>query len=201
MKKIRFSSILVSVAVVLIIFIIALNFYKEEPIYSYTLIPKEPYGISDDNPKSEDIIPDPEQPKTETDNNIIENNIIEEPAPPEAVPEELYYYTKSGTKWHLSKDCRYLKNSKEILEGDLNKTEESGLTPCSACTASYINKEQDKETEKDNREIKIYYYTESGTKWHIDKECRYLKRSKNILEGDYKTVEGKGLSPCSGCVK
>jgi hypothetical protein len=97
-----------------------------------------------------------------------------------------------------------LANSKEILESTFDKIEERELSPCSACAASFLNTQntnENQEAEEDNNETNIYYYTESGTKWHIDKECRYIKNSKKILEGDYKAVEGRGLSPCSGCAQ
>ena len=46
----------------------------------------------------------------------------------------------------------------------------------------------------------VCYYAENGSVWHIDRECSYLKRSKNVLEG---SVEGAAIAgktrPCSGC--
>ena len=48
--------------------------------------------------------------------------------------------------------------------------------------------------------LETCYYTENGTVWHADRECAYLKRSKNVLNG---SVEGAAIAgktrPCSSC--
>ena len=49
-------------------------------------------------------------------------------------------------------------------------------------------------------ELDTCYYTENGTVWHADRNCSYLKRSQNVLEG---SVEGAAIAgktrPCSSC--
>ena len=207
LKKVRFSSVLISAAVVLTILIIALNFNKKVPIYSYILVPKT---TDIENNISNNL--KTEKQDSDIDENIIldlpseaeaENELIlefyNEETPEEAADiEDIVFYTNTGTKWHSTKDCTYLKKSKEILEGSLESVID-GLSPCSACASS--DTEIKPLEQQDNNQIIIYYYTESGTKWHIDKACRYLKNSKIVLEGDKKTVEEKSLTPCSGCAK
>ena len=48
------------------------------------------------------------------------------------------YYTEKGGKWHVDADCRYLKNSQEVLEGSVESANFAGKDqPCSACAAAY----------------------------------------------------------------
>ena len=49
------------------------------------------------------------------------------------------YYTEKGGKWHASADCRYLKNSVDILSGSVESAALAGKDqPCSGCAAAYI---------------------------------------------------------------
>ena len=43
------------------------------------------------------------------------------------------------------------------------------------------------------------YYTPFGKKWHLTRECQYLRNSENILYTDYGTAVSSGLTPCSKC--
>lgn len=56
--------------------------------------------------------------------------------------------------------------------------------------------------EKEEAELSVVYYTENGTVWHAERDCSYLKRSQNVLEG---SVEGAAIAgktrPCSSCAK
>ena len=45
------------------------------------------------------------------------------------------YVTKSGTKYHLSADCKGLKNAKKIIGTPLSDALKSGKTLCSLCAA------------------------------------------------------------------
>ena len=60
-------------------------------------------------------------------------------------------------------------------------------------------KEPEDEAPTDVSEL-VCYYTENGSVWHADRNCSYLKRSQNVLEG---SVEGAAIAgkerPCSGC--
>ena len=50
--------------------------------------------------------------------------------------EEKVYWTKSGSVWHLKKDCRYLKNTNpsNILSGSVEEAKEAGKgKACSSC--------------------------------------------------------------------
>ena len=47
---------------------------------------------------------------------------------------DLLYWTENGEVWHKSKDCRYLRNSKEIICGTYSDAIDAGkVRPCSAC--------------------------------------------------------------------
>ena len=47
---------------------------------------------------------------------------------------DLVYWTESGGVWHTFRDCSYLKKSKEIESGSVEKALESGKAKlCSAC--------------------------------------------------------------------
>ena len=47
---------------------------------------------------------------------------------------DLFYWTENGEVWHKSKDCRYLRNSKEIICGTYSDAIDAGkVRPCSAC--------------------------------------------------------------------
>ena len=49
------------------------------------------------------------------------------------------YYTEKGGKWHASAECRYLKNSADVLEGSVESANYAGKNlPCSVCAAMYI---------------------------------------------------------------
>ena len=43
------------------------------------------------------------------------------------------------------------------------------------------------------------YYTQNGTKYHLDYECRYLKNSSKIIKTTIEFAKDLGLEPCSGC--
>ena len=43
------------------------------------------------------------------------------------------YYTKNGTKYHSTPDCRYLKNSVTIIKTSYENAIAMNLTPCSGC--------------------------------------------------------------------
>ncbi len=46
---------------------------------------------------------------------------------------------------------------------------------------------------------KRLYYTPFGKKWHLTRECQYLRNSETILYTDYEDAVSKGLTPCSKC--
>ncbi len=45
----------------------------------------------------------------------------------------------------------------------------------------------------------MVYLTESGTKYHVSKDCSSLKRSKNIQGTLLSNAEQQGKTPCSIC--
>lgn len=43
------------------------------------------------------------------------------------------------------------------------------------------------------------YYSAHGKKWHLTRECQYIRNSKNTEYTDYETAVSMGLTPCSKC--
>ena len=43
------------------------------------------------------------------------------------------------------------------------------------------------------------YYTAHGKKWHLTRECQYIRNSGSIDYTDYDTAVARGLTPCSKC--
>ena len=117
---------------------------------------------------------------------------------------EPYFYTPTGAKYHFDKNCRYLKNSTQIQESDQYYLEFENRSPCSACTTE---EKEDETTEAATAEptettnTEIYYFTKAGTKYHTTKDCRYLKRSKEILQGGKQEISDRKLTPCSACAQ
>lgn len=61
-------------------------------------------------------------------------------------------------------------------------------------------KNNDPETEESQELPDICYYVENGSVWHASKGCSYLKKAKEILEGDLEQAQASGKSdPCSRC--
>jgi hypothetical protein len=43
------------------------------------------------------------------------------------------------------------------------------------------------------------YYSAHGKKWHLTRECQYIRNSNNTEYTDYETAVSMGLAPCSKC--
>ncbi len=47
-----------------------------------------------------------------------------------------------------------------------------------------------------------FYWTESGSKYHLYRECGHIKNSASVLSGNkYKLAEAEKDGPCSSCLK
>ncbi|MBQ8213728.1 MAG: hypothetical protein IJZ80_06940, partial [Clostridia bacterium] len=52
---------------------------------------------------------------------------------------DVCYYTETGSVWHASTDCSYLKNADHILQGTPEGAELAGKArPCSRCASLYV---------------------------------------------------------------
>ncbi len=98
------------------------------------------------------------------------------------------YWSESGSVWHLKKDCRYLKNAKEILTGTVTEAKESGKTKaCSSC-GSYEVEESESETQtatesKPNTDSEEQIVPSSDTESDLETE------SENITETESEAVK------------
>ena len=67
------------------------------------------------------------------------------------------------------------------------------------------NKNSEKEdvrTEsKDVDQEDICYHTNSGTKYHLNRECRYIKNSSSVNQTTISEAVNFGFEPCTGCAE
>lgn len=205
MDKVKTATALISFLMLAVLFIVSLFAEgKEQPLLSYNLpsqkiTEKKTFSLE---PSMDTVyVLDINQ-----NNQINESNIhkLEEKELETSFDNELFYYTKNGAKYHMKEDCRYIINSSNIFFDKIIFLSSYQLTPCSLCgeTASIIDSEnKTEESTFVNPETEIYYYTKTGKKWHTDKQCRYLLKSKDIYEGSNEEIEAKALTPCSSCGK
>lgn len=104
----------------------------------------------------------------------------------EEADEAEYYVTPSGTVYHQSRECRYLKivvrsTEKERLES-LRNSSGGKYYPCRLCVHG-------KEAGR------TVYYTSGGSSYHAAKSCSSLTRTVLVKSED----EINGLPPCSAC--
>ena len=95
----------------------------ETPISTDKTVSEQNDSVQD-APDSE--IPEQTEPSAEKETEIIE----------EVQDDTDYiecYYTKNGTKFHSTPDCRYLKNSTLIIKTSYENAKDMNLTPCSDC--------------------------------------------------------------------
>lgn len=104
----------------------------------------------------------------------------------EETEEGVYYTTPSGSVYHVSKECSYLKMT--VLSADRARIDElrnsSGgkYYPCERCVKGEVSAGQ-------------VYYTRSGSSYHVIRTCSSLTRTiTKVSEEDI-----VGLPPCSRC--
>ncbi|MCF0150560.1 MAG: phosphate acyltransferase PlsX [Firmicutes bacterium] len=100
--------------------------------------------------------------------------------------EEYVYVTLSGSKYHNSSDCIYLKTTPVCIDYDelVVKRNNSGgkYYPCERCKRAYSG---------------VVYITWEGSKYHSESDCPSLKRTVNIIT--LKEALDNGYSACSRC--
>ena len=100
--------------------------------------------------------------------------------------ETVYYMTPSGSVYHMTRECTYLKilAQSAAIEDMARMRNSSGgrYYPCKLCT--------------EGLEVSgNVYYTSGGSSYHVTKNCSSL--SRNVME---KTAEEiAGIPPCSRC--
>lgn len=94
------------------------------PLYSYELTESLPEaGVKEAS--------DTQSVPTSSEENAAQTETV---APESEKTGTVCYYTPNGTKYHLDRNCRYLKNSDVVLETDTETAASQGLTPCSVCS-------------------------------------------------------------------
>lgn len=125
----------------------------------------------------------------------------------------VFYYTETGEVYHTNRDCTYLSKSKDVREGDLSQVEKAGKNRvCSLCAKAEQegqtsendgDHENGDKTESDTgmgENKTIVYYTVSGETYHFDRNCTYLRNSKQLNEGSVDDALAAGKArPCSRC--
>ena len=118
----------------------------------------------------------------------------EEPSAEEAV---YYFVTGSGTVYHSSASCTYLKNSGNVQTGSLSQALAAGKERlCSACAKAGASA-----LTTDNADpSRACYYTASGSVWHYDNACVSLAHSENVISGTVEQAmqDGKARA-CARC--
>lgn len=79
----------------------------------------------------------------------LQKSLLEEKNRPKVPPEKVEcYYTASGSVYHKDRNCSFLKNAKEVLEGTIEDATEAGaLRPCSRCAAEKTEEKEGTENE------------------------------------------------------
>ena len=108
----------------------------------------------------------------------------------ESQEEAVVYITETGTVYHKSLQCTYLKQS--VMEADPQRIEEyrnesgSRYTPCERCSPNEGN---------GTAGCLCYYITKYGTKYHYTLACPALTRGIRSV----RLSEVGGRPPCSKC--
>lgn len=99
---------------------------------------------------------------------------------------EYVYITDSGSVYHLTESCTYLKLSiSTVAKGALEEARNNSGSKYKACDICCDAK----------RQRELYYITSSGTRYHVDLSCSGLKRTTYRVEKS----EVEGWSACSRC--
>lgn len=110
----------------------------------------------------------------------------EETSEPEEKPEKMVYVTASGTVYHKSLDCSYLKLSVSQISGTevASRRNESGekYYACESCS-------------RGQKPAGCVYITKSGNRFHNDRTCSGLKRTVRLV----KESKAANLSACQRC--
>ena len=86
--------------------------------------------------------------------------------------------------------------------------EELSAEELAVLRASAQSKDEEKQTEVDDPVLdsqvsgETFYFVETGTVYHSERECTYLKKSDNVKQGDAAAVAAAGKTRlCSACAK
>lgn len=104
--------------------------------------------------------------------------------------DDIVYITRTGTVYHLNRDCSHIKLSIRTvtqITDQLRNNSGGKYYPCEIC-----NKDNKKDKEDD-----IFYITSDGTRYHVFIKCSGIKR--DVLQINIKDVEGRRV--CSRCKK
>lgn len=135
-------------------------------------------------------------------------------AAPEQLSGQIVYYVADGSKYHLDAACKSIAG-KEVYSSDMIFANSGGRTLCSIC-----QNRQEKETDSEIPDVSggnpemnsgttaaltdpgtIVYRTASGKKYHLDRNCRYIRNRDNVSEISLPTAVESGLTPCSACAE
>lgn len=100
--------------------------------------------------------------------------------------DEYVYITKTGSKYHRTADCSYLKPSVKAVPAEsvdgMRNSAGGKYYPCNLCNAIKSG---------------VLYITDDGTSYHSSAMCMALKRTVRIVT--LKEAIANGYTPCSKC--
>ena len=110
------------------------------------------------------------------------------------------FWTPSGSLWHATYECGYLKNSKTIYHGTVEEAKREGKqSACERCSKSGVDGIYE---QLDGNEIKSgdVFFTKDGEAWHCDINCEALIGAEKIYYGSEQTAKTLGKSDsCEKC--
>ena len=110
------------------------------------------------------------------------------------------FWTPSGSLWHATYECGYLKNSRTIYHGTVEEAKREGKqSACERCSKSGVDGIYE---QLDGNEIKSgdVFFTKDGEAWHCDINCEALIGAEKIYYGSEQTAKTLGKSDsCEKC--
>lgn len=171
------------------------------------IVVHEPEKTTADNAITEDTVKYGDEWSVESETVPVESTLILHDEEIEAV------VNISSKKYHISKECRYVKtmaeeNRQYITAKSLSAIESLGYTACKVCTASAQISDIVTEviTSGDSEDkLTVVINTKSGT-LHVNPQCRHVAKANidnlnTIKCDDIYALIAQGYKPCGTCSK
>ena len=97
---------------------------------------------------------------------------------------KVYYFSNTGSYYHLNKNCSELKGLKSFNMGSATYAQSIGYKPCPDCVLPSA----------------LVYYSFSGIYYHIDKGCTELSGLNSFNMGSVAFAQSIGYKPCPICI-
>lgn len=106
------------------------------------------------------------------------------------------FWTESGTLWHSTYTCSYIRNSKNIMHGSTDEALLAGKTgACSRCAAASADGEEIWKTlEEREAQTGDVFFVRDGSCYHRTRECAELDGESAICSGNLALARTLGFS-------